>query len=73
MPTVFAHGYVSFRQILNALKKSRISESPHVDAFGLTVCELEAITAGRKVRVVISIEGRLPAERLLHVLFAEEL
>lgn len=73
MPAVFAHGYVSFRQILNGLKRGVISEGPHLDEFGLTVCELEAMTAGRRVRVVVSIEGRKPAERILHVLFAEEL
>lgn len=73
MPAVFSHGYVSFRQILNCLKKGVISEGPYMDEFGLTVCEIEAITAGRKVRVVVSIEGRTPVDRVLHVLFAEEL
>ena len=57
----------------SCLKKGEISEGPHIDEFGLTVCELETITAGRKVRVVVSIEGRSPAERRLHVLFAEEM
>lgn len=73
MPGVFAYGYVSFRQILNCLKKGEISEGPHIDEFGLTVCELETISAGRKVRVVVSVEGQTPAERILHVLFAEEM
>ena len=68
----FAAGPVNFRQVGNCLQKGRISQGPYQDDYGLTCCELEWITAGRMVRVVVSIEGNAPTQRLLHVLFAEE-
>lgn len=68
----FATGPVSLRQVINCLKNGKISQGPYQDSYGLTCCELEWITAGRLVRVVVSIEGNAPAQRLLHVLFAEE-
>ncbi len=64
---------VTMRQVLLCMAKGSISEGPHCDEYGLTCLELERVTAGRWVRVVVSIEGRTPSQRVLHVLHAEEL
>ena len=69
----FATGLISFRQVMNGLQKGQISIGPYPDDYGMTCCELELITAGRWVRVVVSIEGKTPNGRILHVLFAEEI
>lgn len=64
---------VTTRQVLRCIAQGSISQGPYCDERGLTCLELERITAGRLVRVVISIEGRAPSQRVLHVLHAEEL
>lgn len=64
---------VTMRQVLRCMAEGSISQGPYYDEYGLTCLELERVTAGRLVRVVASIEGRAPSQRVLHVLHAEEL
>lgn len=68
----FDNGAISVRQTINCLQQGALIQGPYTDDYGLTCCELEWVTAGRLVRVVVSIEGRTPVRRVLHVLFAEE-
>lgn len=64
---------VSMRQVMRCLESGKISNGPYQDEHGLTCTELELLTAGRTVRVVVSIEGHEPTQRVLHILFAEEI
>lgn len=64
---------ITFRQVLNCLKNGTFSDGPHHDEHGCICCELTSSTAGQFIRVVVSIEGKTPADRVLHILFAEEM
>lgn len=64
---------VLMRQVARCLEKGKISNGPYQDDHGLTCAELELLTAGRTVRVVVSIAGNEPSQRILHILFAEEI
>lgn len=68
----FDRRMVSMRQVVNCLRNGRINQGPYLDDYGLTCCEMEWMTGGALVRVVVSISGRTPNGRVLHILFAEE-